>query len=81
MRADNIVVETTPVTLTLSDNDREVYVARIPELGITAYADNPIKAQVKLQQMFESLVRVLGREGILEARLSKSGLPWCRDNN
>ncbi len=75
---ERVVVKVVPEKLFHSG--RKVYVTRVKLLGLTAYADSEEESWGKLKKMFGVLVRVLRREGTLEARLNASGLDWCPES-
>lgn len=75
---ERVVVKVVPEKL--FNSGEKVYVTRVKQLGLTAYADSDEESWDKLKQMFRALVSVLRDEGALEARLNASGLEWCPES-
>jgi len=62
---------------TLYHQGKNMYAARIRQLGLTAYGDTSEESLQKVKQMFAALVKAHRKRGTLEERLERSGLDWC----
>ena len=74
--AETVFTRTTVLTAAFEDDH---YMARVAELGLTAYGRTPRAAMAKLQYMYEALISHHQASGTMEALLRDSGLTWWRE--
>jgi len=76
MDTEERVVAVLPLRRLVS-KDGNVYVARIQNLGLTAYGSNEEEATRKVKEMFAAFVVAHRKCGTLKTSLDRSSLEWC----
>jgi hypothetical protein len=56
---------------------KDMYAARIRDLGLTAYGSTKEEAKQKVKRMFAAYVAAHRKRGTLKKRLDESKLDWC----
>ncbi|MFC1919688.1 hypothetical protein ACFLWX_02725 [Chloroflexota bacterium] len=59
-----------------SHKTKRIHVARVRELGLTAYGKSQHEADNKLKSMVDAYVKAHSDRGALEECLNESGLKW-----
>ena len=75
MPKDEMVIVVTPLSI-YKHNDRDLFAARLEELGLTAYGSDESKAVNRVKNMFNRFVTVYRQNGLLESKLDHVGVEW-----
>lgn len=73
-RQGKVVVLVTPEISRHQNGD--LFAARFPELGLTAYGRTEEQAWEDLKVMYRAFIGELRRKGVLEERLNQVGVKW-----